>query len=107
MIMHLLTTLPVYAYFSYFVILLMEGIVPVQGRIGPFINPELIIGSFTCIIAIAQFGLIAPMVNLVRRPLVVVAVVLCIFVASLIFMSTPMAFPYRPAVAEQRFTVYV
>lgn len=87
--------------------LLLEGFVPIQGRSGPYMNPELIIGAVTCMIAIAQFGLIAPLINLVRRPFVVLAIAVSIFVLFVIIMCTPLTFPYRSAVSEQRFTVYV
>lgn len=105
--LHFICHMPAFAYLTYFIILITESFVPMQGRSNPNTNPDFFIGSLTCLVAIAQYGLIAPLVCIVRRPFVVLTAVACVFLASLVFLSTPVAFPYRSETAEQRISVYV
>lgn len=82
-------------------------LIPVQGRAGPAINPDLVIGVVVILSGILLGGLIVPILCIFRRPVLVMCGFLIVFVVFVILMATPIGFPYRYDGSPQRFWIYV
>lgn len=83
-------------------------LIPVQGRSGPTMNPDLFVGVVVILSGILLGGLIVPILCIFRRPvLIMCGGFLSVFVVFVILMATPIGFPYRHDITQQRFWIYV
>lgn len=106
-IIHLMSQVAPFMFFSYYTIFSMDLFVPIQGRSDPSSNPDLLIAFIIFGLALLMGGLILPTLSLFKRSYFIVCTFLVIFVAFVIVMATPVGFPYRPAVSPQRFWIFV
>lgn len=82
-------------------------LIPVQGRTGPATNPDLFVGVVVVLSGILLGSLIVPVLCIFRRPVLVMCGFLVVFIVFVILMATPIGFPYRDNVTQQRFWIYV
>lgn len=94
-----------YMFLSYYTILTLEVFVPVQGRSGPFTNPDSII-AVTAILLGVLIGYLMPTFSLFKRPLIVLSGFLVVFVVFVVFIITPLGFPFQSD-SQQRFWIFV
>lgn len=104
---HLLGQIFPYIQYSYMTISVLKSFVPIQGRSGPAMNPDIIIAGIAVLLGILMFGFIVPIFCLVKKPLRMILGFVVVFVIFIIIMATPVGFPYREAVSAQRFWIFV
>lgn len=78
-----------------------------QGRDGPEGNPEVMIGSFSALIAILFGGFICPLINMFRKNKIILGIIGLITIVFLILAATPVGFPYGEKVHPQRYYALV
>lgn len=96
-----------FAFFLYNALIMLTLLIPVQGRAGPTMNPDLFIGVVVILSGILLGSLIVPILCIFRRSVLVMCGFLVVFVVFVILMATPIGFPYRNDVTQQRFWIYV
>ncbi|KAH8389208.1 hypothetical protein KR200_000755 [Drosophila serrata] len=92
-----------FAYNSYLIYTFLVTLVPMMGRFGRSTNPDLIISALNGLGTILAMGFLIPLVNMFRRPTMILFSLLAIsgitiYVAS----STQLGFPYRPKTNVER-----
>nr|XP_022904542.1 endoplasmic reticulum metallopeptidase 1-like [Onthophagus taurus] len=83
--------------------------IPICGRFGTEMNPELLIGLFTMMLTILCLCYYIPLILLTKGSINIVLCLLCCFIASFILALTPVGFPYSgdlDELAPQRFSIY-
>lgn len=78
-----------------------------QGRSGPTTNPEMFIAIITGSTGILLAGQLIPTLCIFRRPVIWMCGFLLVFLIFLILMATPLGFPYREELSQQRFWIFV
>lgn len=106
-IVHSVGQLFPFAFFLYNTLIFLTLFIPVQGRTGPSLNPDLFIGVVVVISGILLGGLIVPVLCIFRRPVLIMCGFLVVFLVFVILMATPIGFPYRYHESPQRFWIYV
>lgn len=69
--------------------------IPITGRFGPGVNPDYVVGVLLALSAYATVGYVSPIVTLVKKPHVILAILngyVLLSMAAIIF--TPLGFPY-------------
>ncbi|XP_062133874.1 LOW QUALITY PROTEIN: endoplasmic reticulum metallopeptidase 1-like [Drosophila sulfurigaster albostrigata] len=90
-------------YSSYIAYLFIVVLTPMGARAGSDSNRDLYIAAMSAMGTVLSFGFLVPLINIFRRPSLVVyallaTTVLSVFLAS----STQLGFPYRPRTSGQR-----
>lgn len=96
-----------FGFFLYNALIMLTLLIPVQGRAGPAMNPDLVVGVVVILSGILLAGFIVPILCIFRRSALVMCGFLVVFVIFIILMATPIGFPYRSDVTQQRFWIYV
>lgn len=104
---HLVAHIPVTLYFGHMFALVLPSLAAIQGRSGSIANPEYTMGGVCFLFGWLAFGLLAPVLCFVRKPLWWVGGLMLLWLVTIGVMFTPVGFPYREATSEQRFWVLV
>lgn len=75
--------------------------IPIAGRFGPAVNPDYAVGGLLALSAYATVGYVSPVIMLVKKPRVILAVLggyVLLSVAAILF--TPLGFPYTGDAAK-------
>lgn len=96
-----------FMFMSYYIIFSMDIFVPIQGRSGASMNPDLLIALAVSGLTLMMCGLLIPTLCLFKQSVYIVGSFLIIFIAFVICMATPIGFPYRAVVSPERFWIFV
>ncbi|KAL9918598.1 endoplasmic reticulum metallopeptidase 1 isoform 3-T3 [Glossina fuscipes fuscipes] len=96
MIPHTLVGIPPFLFFAYLSHGFFSTFIPMTGRFGDGVNPDLIIAAFTIVTSILIAGFTIPVFNLFKNPTAIAGVFFFINLLCIIFAVTPFAFPYTP-----------
>lgn len=96
-----------FLFYAYYAIYALDNFVPMQGRSGPTNNPEIFIAIITGCTGILLAGHLIPTLCIFRRPVIWMCGFLVVFLIFLILMVTPLGFPYRVELSQQRFWIFV
>lgn len=99
-------TIP-FLFYAYYAIYALDTFVPIQGRSGPTMNPEYMMAIITGSTGILLAGHLIPTLCIFRRPAIWMCGFLLVFIIFLILMATPVGFPYRENLSQQRFWIFV
>ncbi|XP_034109174.1 endoplasmic reticulum metallopeptidase 1-like [Drosophila albomicans] len=92
-----------YLYISSLIYTLYVALTPTNGRAGSASNPDIMTAGLTALGTMLCFGFLAPLINMFRRPSIVV---FSLFLVSVVTMylasSTQIGFPYRPKTNTER-----
>ncbi|KAH8290303.1 hypothetical protein KR054_001803 [Drosophila jambulina] len=92
-----------FAYNSYLIYSFLVTLVPMMGRFGRATNPDLIISALNALGTILAMGFLIPLVNMFRRPTMILFSLLAISgVTIYVASSTQLGFPYRPKTNVER-----
>ncbi|XP_032585617.2 endoplasmic reticulum metallopeptidase 1 [Drosophila mojavensis] len=92
-----------FLYCTYRTYLLLVVVIPMSGRLGSAINPDLAIAGVTALGTIFGWGFLIPLINIFRRPYLIVLSILTVTVITVILASsTDIGFPYRPRASSER-----
>ncbi|XP_013111709.2 endoplasmic reticulum metallopeptidase 1 [Stomoxys calcitrans] len=85
-----------FLYFAYIFLALNSTLMPMMGRFGSSLNPDLLIGGLCALGTILSMGFVTPMINLFRHSKsILLGLLVTTFVFSMIAVS-PVGFPYTP-----------
>lgn len=96
-----------FMFYSYYIIVVLDLFIPIQGRNGPVDNPDSMVGIIVIGFGILTGGLIIPTLCMFKRSALVMLGFLILFIAFGIAMATNVGFPYRHAVSPKRFWIFV
>lgn len=105
--MHFIGQIIPFFFYAYYAIYALDNFIPMQGRSGPTTNPELFIAIIAGSTGILLAGHLIPTLCIFRRPVIWMCGFLLLFVIFLILMATPLGFPYREDLSQQRFWIFV
>ncbi|XP_039275977.1 endoplasmic reticulum metallopeptidase 1 [Nilaparvata lugens] len=89
-------------YFVYIYVMAMTLFVPISGRSGPNVNPDLIIGVIASLLCCLIFGYLSPLILLVWKPWrLILGIFAVYFVAVLAVIATPLGFPFSQQFPER------
>ncbi|XP_017025012.1 endoplasmic reticulum metallopeptidase 1-like [Drosophila kikkawai] len=92
-----------FLYNSYLIYTFLVTLVPMMGRFGRSTNPDLIISALNGLGTILAMGFLIPLVNMFRRPTMILFTLLAISGVSIyVATSTQIGFPYRPKTNVER-----
>ncbi|KAH8254508.1 hypothetical protein KR032_010604, partial [Drosophila birchii] len=92
-----------FAYNSYLIYTFLVTLIPMMGRFGRATNPDLIISALNGLGTILAMGFLIPLVNMFRRPTMMLFTLLAISgITIYIASSTQLGFPYRPKTNVER-----
>lgn len=104
---HLIGQLVPFAFYSYTYLDIVPNLIPSEGRSGTASNPEIVIALFTVAIAFLVGGLLVPLFSFVKQPVWMVSLFALVWLVSVGVIFSSIGFPYRSAMSEQRFWIYV
>ncbi|KAL5289346.1 hypothetical protein ACFFRR_009469 [Megaselia abdita] len=81
------------------------AIIPMTGRFGAAVNPDLIVCAFTVLVATLTTGFLVPLLNMFRKTKTTLWSFLAWTVIFIIIAATPLGFPYRAETNVQRFNI--
>lgn len=96
-----------FIFYAYYAIYSLDNFIPIQGRSGPTTNPEILIAIVTICTGILMVGQLIQTLCIFRRPVIWMLGFLFVFFVFIILMATPLGFPYREALSQQRFWIFV
>ncbi|XP_054739176.1 endoplasmic reticulum metallopeptidase 1 isoform X1 [Anastrepha obliqua] len=105
LIPHIICNIPPFLFYAYQAHGFFVTFIPMTGRFGARVNPDLIICGFTIGVGILTGGFMIPVLNLFRKSKTIICSLLVFTALFLILAVTPIGFPYRPATNVQRFSV--
>ncbi|EDW60407.1 endoplasmic reticulum metallopeptidase 1 [Drosophila virilis] len=92
-----------FLYSSYRIYLFLVVVIPMSGRAGSSMNPDLVISLLAALGAIMSFGFLMPLINMFRRPYLIVLCILSVTAITVILATgTQIGFPYRPKASSER-----
>nr|NP_001261090.1 uncharacterized protein Dmel_CG10073, isoform C [Drosophila melanogaster]AGB93622.1 uncharacterized protein Dmel_CG10073, isoform C [Drosophila melanogaster] len=92
-----------FLYNSYLIYCFVVTLIPMMGRFGRATNPDLIISALCALGTILALGFVIPLVNMFRRPSLILLTLLAISAVTIYTASsTQIGFPYRPKTNVQR-----
>ncbi|XP_017077578.1 endoplasmic reticulum metallopeptidase 1-like [Drosophila eugracilis] len=92
-----------FLYNSYLIYCFVVTLIPMMGRFGRSTNPDLIISALNALGTILALGFLIPLVNMFRRPSLILFSLLAISAVTIYTASsTQIGFPYRPKTNVQR-----
>ncbi|KAF2884576.1 hypothetical protein ILUMI_21615, partial [Ignelater luminosus] len=92
-----------------FAIVSMEFMIPIAGRSGNHDNPEILIGVIALGLTLLATSFYTPLITIIRKPFITVLGLLGVCLLFLVFVFTPVGFPYSDnpnSPAPQRFLIY-
>ncbi|XP_068145512.1 endoplasmic reticulum metallopeptidase 1 [Drosophila tropicalis] len=104
-ITHIACGVPPFVFFAYFSHGFFVTFIPMFGRFGQNVNPDLVVAVFSVSVGLLTCGFIIPTLHLFRKSKTIICVLLGIAVFCMILAVTPLGFPYRPETSVQRFAV--
>ncbi|XP_036344797.1 LOW QUALITY PROTEIN: endoplasmic reticulum metallopeptidase 1-like, partial [Rhagoletis pomonella] len=94
-----------FLYFSYVAQFLYNLLIPIMGRIGTTLNPDIVISIVAIIFSLLIAGFLMPIYFLYRKSR---TIIFCFLGSTLLFIIlaiTPIGSPYTPRLAPQRYSV--
>ncbi|XP_037956829.1 endoplasmic reticulum metallopeptidase 1-like [Teleopsis dalmanni] len=82
-------------YFTFLIYELLCTVIPMTGRNGTAINPDLLIGILTLLGTVLSMGFIIHLISLFRRPKSALFLLIGVMIIFVIISLTPVGFPYR------------
>uniref|UniRef100_A0A0A1WQ19 FXNA-like protease n=1 Tax=Zeugodacus cucurbitae TaxID=28588 RepID=A0A0A1WQ19_ZEUCU len=105
LIPHILCNIPPFLFYAYQAHGFFVSFIPMTGRFGASVNPDLIICAFTVGMGLLTGGFMIPVLNLFHKSKTIICSLLTFTVLFIILAATPIGFPYRPETNVQRFSV--
>ncbi|XP_061401284.1 endoplasmic reticulum metallopeptidase 1 [Musca vetustissima] len=105
MIPHIICGIPPFIFYAYLSHGFFVTFIPMTGRFGASVNPDLIICAFTVGVGILTGGFMIPCLNLFRKSKTIICALLGITLICLVIAATPLGFPYRAETNVQRFSI--
>ncbi|XP_037808187.1 endoplasmic reticulum metallopeptidase 1 [Lucilia sericata] len=105
LIPHIIFGIPPFLFYAYVSHGFFVTFIPMTGRFGAGVNPDLIICAFTVGVGVLTGGFMIPALNLFHRSKTIICSLLAITLVCLIVAATPLGFPYRPETNVQRFSI--
>ncbi|XP_023177320.1 endoplasmic reticulum metallopeptidase 1 isoform X1 [Drosophila hydei] len=102
---HIVCYVPPFLFFVYFSHSFLATFIPMFGRFGDSLNPDLILAVFSVAVGLLVAGFIVPMLHMFRKSKTIICSLLGITLLCIIIAATPLGFPYRPETSVQRFSV--
>uniref|UniRef100_A0A1A9ZGV6 Uncharacterized protein n=1 Tax=Glossina pallidipes TaxID=7398 RepID=A0A1A9ZGV6_GLOPL len=99
---HTFIGIPPFLFFAYLSHGFFSTFIPMTGRFGDGVNPDLIIAAFTIVTSILIAGFTIPVFNLFKNSKIIAGIFLFINLLCIIFAVTPLGFPYRPETTVHR-----
>lgn len=96
-----------FLFYAYYAVYSLDNFIPIQGRSGPSTNPEILIAIIAGCTGILMVGQLVQTLCIFRRPVIWMCGFLFVFLVFIILMATPLGFPYREALSQQRFWIFV
>uniref|UniRef100_A0A1A9W2G4 FXNA-like protease n=1 Tax=Glossina brevipalpis TaxID=37001 RepID=A0A1A9W2G4_9MUSC len=93
---HILIGIPPFLFLAYVAHGFFSSFIPMTGRFGNGVNPDLIIAAFTIVTSVLIAGFLIPLFNLFRNSTIIAGLFFFITLVCIIFAVTPLGFPYRP-----------
>ncbi|XP_060660225.1 endoplasmic reticulum metallopeptidase 1-like [Drosophila nasuta] len=88
---------------SYVIYIYLLTMPAISGRSGSASNPDIIISVLSALLTVLCFGFLAPLINMFRRPSIVVfSLFLVSAIAMYLASCTQIGFPYRPKTNPER-----
>ncbi|XP_037944194.1 endoplasmic reticulum metallopeptidase 1-like [Teleopsis dalmanni] len=84
-----------FLYFSYVTVIFLFTLIPMMGRYGTALNPDIVIGSLCCFGTLLAGGFLIHLFHFFRRTKLLVTFILIVYFVFLIIATTPVGFPYR------------
>ncbi|XP_034477899.1 endoplasmic reticulum metallopeptidase 1 [Drosophila innubila] len=102
---HIVCYVPPFVFFAYFSHGFLVTFIPMLGRFGDSINPELILAVFSVAVGLLTCGFVVPMLHMFRKSKTIICSFMAITLICIIIAATPLGFPYRPETSVQRFNI--
>ncbi|EDW61973.1 endoplasmic reticulum metallopeptidase 1 isoform X1 [Drosophila virilis] len=102
---HIVCYVPPFLFFAYFSHSFLVTFIPMFGRFGDKVNPDLILAVFSVAVGMLIGGFIVPMLHMFRKSKTIICALLGVTLVCIIIAVTPLGFPYRPETSVQRFAV--
>ncbi|ALC42480.1 CG11961 [Drosophila busckii] len=96
---------PPFLFYTYFTHGFFCAFIPMFGRFGNGVNPDLILAVFSIAVGSLIGGFIVPLLNMFRKSKTIISCLMGITLLCIILACTPLGFPYRPETNVQRFAV--
>ncbi|XP_055601481.1 endoplasmic reticulum metallopeptidase 1-like [Uranotaenia lowii] len=93
-------------YFCSLSITVFTIMIPMSGRSDPGENPDILIAMFSILMALFLFGLLLPLLLLLRKIRYFYTVLILMFITTIILVVSPVGFPYREGVTPQRHHIF-
>ncbi|RZF47412.1 hypothetical protein LSTR_LSTR016353 [Laodelphax striatellus] len=95
-------------YFVYTYVMAMSLFVPISGRSGPNVNPDLVIGLIASLLCSMIFGYLSPLILLVWKPWRLIIGLIALYVATVLaVITTPIGFPFSQQSPERLLMFHV
>ncbi|XP_037952372.1 endoplasmic reticulum metallopeptidase 1-like [Teleopsis dalmanni] len=105
LIPHMIFGIPPFLFYSYLSHGFFVTFIPMTGRFGASVNPDLIICAFTVGVGILTGGFMIPVLNLFKKSKTIISSLLVVTLIFVIVAATHIGFPYRSETNVQRFSV--
>ncbi|KMY95074.1 endoplasmic reticulum metallopeptidase 1 isoform X1 [Drosophila simulans] len=102
---HIVCTVPPFVFFAYFSHGFFTTFIPMFGRFGENLNPDLAVAVFSVAVGFLCCGFIIPVLQLFNKSKTIICGLMGITLLCFIIAMTPIGFPYRPETNVQRFAV--
>ncbi|XP_043948246.1 endoplasmic reticulum metallopeptidase 1 [Drosophila biarmipes] len=102
---HIVCTVPPFVFFAYFSHGFFTTFIPMFGRFGENLNPDLAVAVFSVAVGFLCCGFIIPVLQLFNKSKTIICGLMGITLLCFIISMTPVGFPYRPETNVQRFAV--
>ncbi|XP_064542476.1 endoplasmic reticulum metallopeptidase 1 isoform X2 [Drosophila montana] len=102
---HIVSYVPPFLFFAYFSHGFLVTFIPMFGRFGDKVNPDLILAVFSVAVGMLTGGFIVPVLHMFRKSKTIICALLGVTLVCIIIAATPLGFPYRPETSVQRFAV--
>ncbi|XP_032590409.1 endoplasmic reticulum metallopeptidase 1 isoform X2 [Drosophila grimshawi] len=102
---HMACYVPPFLFFAYFSHSFLVTFIPMVGRFGDTVNPDLVMAAFSIAVGLLIGGMIVPLLHMFRKSKTIICALMGITLICIIIAVTPMGFPYRPETSVQRFNV--
>ncbi|KAG4071651.1 hypothetical protein HA402_011805 [Bradysia odoriphaga] len=95
-----------FLFYAYYAVYSLDNFIPIQGRSGPTTNPEILVAIVAGSTGILLAGQLIQTLCIFRRPVIWMCGFLFVFFVFIILMATPLGFPYREQLSQQRFWIF-
>ncbi|XP_037714381.1 endoplasmic reticulum metallopeptidase 1-like isoform X2 [Drosophila subpulchrella] len=102
---HIVCTVPPFLFFAYFSHGFFTTFIPMFGRFGENLNPDLAVAVLSIAVGFLCCGFIIPTLHLFSKSKSIIFGLMGITLLCLVIAMTPVGFPYRPDTNVQRFDV--